>query len=67
MGEQPGFDVADAWATIAEAETHLESAVPPRTELVVAVAELRADITNGEPIQESLQALRMLLARATGQ
>jgi hypothetical protein len=65
MREQPEFDIAEAWGAIAEAEKHLQSGVPSRAELVGAVAELRADITNGEPCQEALQALRVLLARAS--
>jgi hypothetical protein len=67
MAERPDVDIADAWAAIAEAETQLESAVPPQRELFVAVAELRADITNGESCQESLRALRVVLARTAGQ
>jgi hypothetical protein len=48
MGEQPEFNIAEAWAAIAEAEKQLESDIPCRAELGAAVAELRADITNGE-------------------
>jgi hypothetical protein len=65
MGEQPGLDIADAWAAIAEAEKLLESVVPNRPDVVAAVAELRADITNGEPCQDALLALRALIARAS--
>ena len=32
MGEQPEFNIAEAWATIAEAEKQLESDIPYRTE-----------------------------------
>ena len=67
MGEQPGFNIAEAWAAIAEAEKQLESDIPYRTELGTAVAELRADITNGEPCQEALRALREVLARLSRQ
>jgi hypothetical protein len=67
MGEQTEFNVAGAWAAIAEAEKQLESDIPYRAELGTAVAELRADITNGEPCQEALQALREVLGRASRQ
>ena len=67
MGEQPEFNIAEAWAAIAGAEKQLESDIPCRTELGSAVAELRADITNGEPCQEALRALREVLARASRQ
>ena len=67
MGEQTEFNVAEAWAAIAEAEKQLESDIPYRAELGSAVAELRADITNGEPCQEALHALREVLGRASRQ
>jgi hypothetical protein len=67
MGEQPEFNIAAAWAAIAEAEKQRESQIPCRAELGAAVAELRADITNGEPCQEALRALREVLARASRQ
>lgn len=67
MGEQPEFNIAEAWAAIAEAEKQLESDTPYRAELGSAVSELRADITNGEPCQEALRALREVLARASRQ
>lgn len=67
MGEQPEFNIAEAWAAIADAEKQLESDIPYRAELDIAVAELRADITNGEPCEEALQALREVLARASRQ
>jgi hypothetical protein len=67
MGEQPEFNVAEAWVAIAEAEKQLESDIPYRAELVAAVVELRADITNGEQCQEALRAVRVLVARASRQ
>ena len=67
MGELPEFNIGEAWAAIAEAEKQLESDIPYRAELATAVAELRADITNGEQCQEALQALRVLVARASRQ
>jgi hypothetical protein len=67
MGELPEFNIAEAWAAIAEAEKQLELDIPYRAELRTAVAELRADITNGEPCQEALRALREVLARALRQ
>ena len=39
MGEQPEFNIAEAWAAIAEAEKQLESDIPYRAELGTAVAE----------------------------
>jgi hypothetical protein len=53
MGEQPEFTIAEACAAIAEAEKQLESDIPYRAELGTAMAELRADITNGEPVPGS--------------
>jgi hypothetical protein len=67
MGDQPEFNIAEAWAAIAEADKQLDSQVPCRAELGAAVVELRADITNGEPCQEALRALREVLARASRQ
>ena len=67
MGEQPEFNIAEAWVAIAEAEEQLESDIAYRAELVAAVAELRADITNGEQCQEALHALRVLVARVSRQ
>jgi hypothetical protein len=67
MGEQPAFNMAEAWVAIAEAEKQLKSDTPNRAELVAAIAELRADITNGEQCQEALRTLRVLVARASRQ
>jgi hypothetical protein len=67
MGQQPEFNIAEAWVAIAEAEKQLESDIAYRAELVAAVSELRADITNGEPCQEALQALRVVVARGSRQ
>jgi hypothetical protein len=67
MGEQPESNIAEAWVVIAEAEKQLGSDIPNRAELGAAVAELRADITNGEQCQEALHALRVLVARASRQ
>ena len=67
MGEEPEFNIAEAWAAIAEAEKQLESDIPYLAELGSAVSESRADITNGEPCQEALRALREVLARASRQ
>ena len=67
MGEQPESNSAEAWVVIAEAEKQLGSDIPYRAELGAAVAELRADITNGEQCQEALHALRVLVARASRQ
>ena len=67
MGEQPEFNIAEAWVAIAEAEKQLESDIPNRAELAAAVGEFRADITNGEQCQDALRALRVLVARASRQ
>ena len=67
MGEQPESNIAEAWARIAEAEKQLESDIRCRAELGSAVSQLRANITNGEPCQEALRALREVLARASRQ
>jgi hypothetical protein len=65
MSDQPEFDIAAARAAIADAETLLESESPARAEIVAALSELRADIANGERPDDSLRALRAVLARAS--
>jgi hypothetical protein len=65
MSDQPQFDIAEARAAIAEAETQLETGTPARAEILAALHELRADIANGEQCEEALQALRTALDRAS--
>ena len=66
MTDQPQFDIAEARAAIAEAEVLLEAGTPLRADIVAALAELRADIANGERCEDGLRALRAVLARASG-
>lgn len=65
MSDQPEFDIAAARSAIAEAEVLLESGTSARAEIVAALSELRADIANGERPDDSLRALRAVLARAS--
>jgi hypothetical protein len=65
MSDQPQFDITEARAAIAEAESQLESGTPARAEILAALHELRADIANGEQCEEALRALQSVLARAS--
>jgi hypothetical protein len=65
MSDQPSSDIAEARAAIGEAEALLETGTPARAEIVAALHELRADIANGENFEESVQALRAVLERAS--
>jgi hypothetical protein len=65
MSDQPGFDIGAARAAIADAEALLESETPARAEIIAALSDLRADIANGERPDDSLRALRVVLARAS--
>ena len=60
MGELHHDGVEEARAAVHEAE-----ALMPNAEIAAALAELRADIANGESLDDALRDLRRAIAHAS--